>query len=496
MKLSALLEGLEARVVAGDPEVEVDAVAYDSRKARGGTLFVCVEGFVTDGHRYVAQAAAQGCAAFLVQKDVEAPPGATVVAVPDTRKGLAAVSDAFFGHPSGRLHMIGITGTKGKTTTSYMTRAILRAAGRKSGLIGTIANIIGDEVVYASRTTPESYDLQSLLADMVAAGMDSCVMEVSSQGLALDRVYRTSYDTGVFTNLYNDHIGPSEHASFEDYLSAKALLFRRCRNALVNVDAPHAERFLAAATGRVLTFGLRADADVRASEIERAVSGDRIGTRFRLDAPWFSGTVFVGMPGRFNLSNALAAAGCAGLAGCSLDDVRAGLAEATVKGRVQPIPTHRGFSVVVDYAHNAASLESLLGTLREYVDGRLVVVFGCGGDRAKSRRYEMGEVAGKMADFTYVTSDNPRTEDPAQIIRDILSTLEPTGGAHRVVPDRREAIFAAVAEARPGDMVVVAGKGHENYQIFADRTIHFDDAETAEAAIAALPAPGPAGPAG
>jgi UDP-N-acetylmuramoyl-L-alanyl-D-glutamate--2,6-diaminopimelate ligase len=488
MRLSELLDGLEIRNRTGDLDVEIGSIAYDSRKAIRGTLFVCIEGFVTDGHRYVQQAASQGATVFLVQKPVEVPPGATVVEIADTRKGLAHVSDRFFGHPSGRLRMIGITGTKGKTTTSYMVRAILRAAGRKTGLIGTIANIIGDEVVYASRTTPESYDLQALLSDMVSAGMDSCVMEVSSQGLALDRVYRTEYGTGVFTNLYNDHIGPSEHADFEEYLVAKTLLFERCRNALINGDAPHADRFRAASTGRVYTYGMSEGADVRATRIEKAVENDRVGTRFHLDSPWFSGTVFVGMPGRFNLYNALAAIGCAGLAGVGLEHVREGLADATVKGRVQPIPTGRGYTVVVDYAHNAASLESLLETLREYVDGRLMVVFGCGGDRAKSRRYEMGEVAGRLADFTYVTSDNPRTEDPVAILADILSTLVPTGGAHVVVPDRREAIFRAIADARPGDMVVIAGKGHENYQIFADRTLHFDDAETAQEALDAVDA--------
>ena len=489
MRLSELLKGLEFRIVSGDPDMEVASIAYDSRKASRGTLFVCIEGYVTDGHKYVRQAASQGTTAFLVQKAVDVPAGATVVEIADTRKGLAHVSDLFFGHPSGKLHMIGITGTKGKTTSSFMVRAILRAAGRRTGLIGTIANIIGDEVVYASRTTPESYDLQSLLADMVSAGMDSCVMEVSSQGLALDRVYRTEYDTGVFTNLYNDHIGPSEHATFEEYLSAKALLFSRCRNALVNGDAPHADRFRAAATGRVFTFGLQDGSDIHATRIEKAIRDGRIGTEFHVDTPWFSGPVFVGMPGRFNLYNALTAIGCAGLAGAGLEAIRKGLLDVTVKGRVQPVPTGRGFSVVVDYAHNAASLESLLETLREYVDGRLTVVFGCGGDRAKSRRYEMGAVAGRLADFTYVTSDNPRTEDPYTIIADILSTLEPTGGPHAVVPDRREAIFRAIAEARDGDMVVIAGKGHENYQIFADRTLHFDDAETAAVAIAALPGP-------
>jgi len=485
MQLQELIQGLEILDWQGDQSTEIDSIVYDSRKARRGSLFVCVEGFVTDGHQYIAQALAQDVSAILLQKPVEGLP-VPWARVADTRRGLAHVSDRFFGHPTGRLEMIGITGTKGKTTATYMTRAILAAAGRQTGLIGTVANIIGGEITYASRTTPESYDLQALLDEMVVRGCDSCVMEVSSQGLMLDRVYGCEFATGVFTNLYHDHIGPHEHASMDEYLSAKLMLFDRCRQAVINRDVSCYKTVRAAVKGSCLTYGLDPAADVRASDLRQTTVHQRVGTSFTLQSPWYSGEVFVGMPGRFNVYNALAAIACAGLAGASFAAVQDGLAEIAVPGRVQPIPTGRPFQVVVDYAHNAASLENLLQTLREYVSGRLVVLFGNGGDRARSRRFEMGDVAGRLADLTIVTSDNPRTEDPMAIIADILTGIEPTGGAYQVIPDRREAIFSAVSQARSGDMIVIAGKGHENYQIFKDRTIHFDDAETAAAAISAL----------
>lgn len=485
MQLQDLIRGLEILARQGDGSTEIDSIVYDSRKARRGSLFVCVEGFVTDGHQYIQQAIEQGVSAILLQREI---PDLQVpwVRIADTRRGLAHVSDRFFEHPSGRLNMIGITGTKGKTTATYMTRAILAAAGLKVGLIGTVANIIGQEITYASRTTPESYDLQALLDEMINRGMDSCVMEVSSQGLMLDRVYGCEFNTGVFTNLYNDHIGPSEHANMDDYLAAKLLLFDRCRNSAINRDIECYDTVRAAVKGPCLTCGLSEAADIRASDLSRVIEHQRIGTRFILQSPWYSGEVFVGMPGRFNVYNALAAIACAGLAGAPFAAVQQGLAEISVPGRVQPIPTGRPFQVVVDYAHNAASLENLLETLREYVTGRLIVIFGNGGDRARSRRFEMGDTAGRMSDLTIITSDNPRTEDPMAIIEDIITGIKPTGGKYQIVPDRREAIFTTIRLALPGDMIVIAGKGHENYQIFKDRTIHFDDAETAAAAIAEL----------
>ncbi len=493
MKLADLVHGLELQATGGNLAVEIDNIVYDSRKARQGSLFVCITGFVTDGHRYISQAISQGVSAIMAERQddllPEVAPPVAWVRVANTRRGLAHVADCFFGHPSGRLHLIGITGTKGKTTTTYMTRAILAAAGRKVGLIGTVANIIGDQVTYASRTTPESYDLQALLDEMAGQGLDSCVMEVSSQGLMLDRVYGCDYDIGLFTNLYHDHIGPSEHASMTEYLEAKLLLLRRCRQAVINQDVETAAAAREAAESAgvpCLAYGLSARADVRASQLVKAIEADRVGTRFMLHSPWYEGEVFVGMPGRFNVYNALAAIACSGLAGISLEAVRQGLATVSVPGRVQPIPTGRAFQVIVDYAHNAASLENLLQTLREYASGRLIVLFGNGGDRARSRRFEMGEVAGRLADLTIITSDNPRTEDPLAIIDDIITGITPTGGRYEVVPDRREAIGYAIHLARPGDLVVIAGKGHENYQIFRDHTIHFDDAETAAEMIAGL----------
>ena len=509
MKLAELLSGLPVLRQGGDWSAELNQIVYDSRKARQGSLFVCISGFVTDGHQYIDQAISQGVSALLVEHAPEAllAPDCPVAwaEVADTRHGLAHVSDRFFDHPSGKLQMIGITGTKGKTTTTYMAREILNQAGRKTGLIGTVANIIGEQVTYASRTTPESYDLQALLDDMVSQQLDSCVMEVSSQGLMLDRVYGCDYQVGVFTNLYNDHIGPHEHANMEDYLAAKLLLMSRCRQAIINRDLEIYDQVRAAADAAgvpVLSYGILAsDADVRkgclapisdnfaaditASNLRQVTQDGRVGTAFDLQSPWFSGPVFVGMPGKFNVYNALAAIASTASLGVDLAAVRAGLKTIAVPGRVQPVPSDRDFQVIVDYAHNAASLESLLVTLREYVPGRLIVLFGNGGDRARSRRFEMGEVAGRLADLTVITSDNPRTEDPLAIIADIITGITPTGGAYEVVVDRRDAIARAIELAQSGDMIVIAGKGHENYQIFKDRTIHFDDAETAAELLAA-----------
>lgn len=491
MLFQELLSGLEILEGSGAADINIDNIVYDSRKARQGSLFVCVDGYVTDGHKYIGQACAQGVSGFLLQKPLDQLDDKTRQAleqvswarVSDTRIGLAHVSDRFFGHPSGKLDLIGITGTKGKTTTAYMVRAILKAAGRQTGLIGTVANMIGDKVMYASRTTPESYDLQALLDEMTAVGIDSCVMEVSSQGLKLNRVYGCEFRAGVFTNLYEDHIGPHEHADMEEYLQSKLLLFDVSNDRIVNRDIDIYER-VGRSAGEHISYGLDSKSDVRAQDLRRTIEKGIAGTSFFLQTPWFEGNVFVAMPGSFNVSNALAAAAVCGSLGIGLDSIRAGLSNVSVPGRVQSVSTKGNFQIVVDYAHNAASLEKLLETLRSYVDNRLIVVFGNGGDRARSRRFEMGETAGRMADFTVITSDNPRTEDPMAIIQDILTGIKPTGGKYEVVPDRREAIAYAIDLAEPGDMIIIAGKGHETYQIFKDETIHFDDAETASELLA------------
>lgn len=491
MQYQELLSGLEIIESSGSAEVNIDNIVYDSRKARQGSLFVCVDGYITDGHKYISQAASQGVSAILLQKapdqlDEKARQALSDVSwsrIADTRVGLAHVSDKFFNHPSGRLDLIGITGTKGKTTTAYMVRSILKAAGRQTGLIGTVANMIGDKVMYASRTTPESFDLQALLDEMVSAGMDSCVMEVSSQGLKLNRVYGCEFRAGVFTNLYEDHIGPHEHADMEEYLQSKLLLFKVSERRIVNKDIAIYDQ-VAEAAGVHISYGIENNANVIASDLRRTMQKGIAGTSFKIYSPWFEGDMFVAMPGSFNVTNALAAAAVCGSLGIDIDSIRAGLSEVSVPGRVQSVPTNGSFQIIVDYAHNAASLEKLLETLRSYVDNRLIVVFGNGGDRARSRRFEMGETAGRMADFTIITSDNPRSEDPMAIIEDILTGIKPTGGKYQVVPDRREAIAYAIGQAEPGDMIVIAGKGHETYQIFKDETIHFDDAETASELLA------------
>ncbi|MHB1484661.1 MAG: UDP-N-acetylmuramoyl-L-alanyl-D-glutamate--2,6-diaminopimelate ligase [Saccharofermentanales bacterium] len=483
MKLSQLIDGLDILEIKGDTDIEIMNIAYDSRKVSKGSLFVCIEGFISDGHNYISQAIEAGAAAVMVQKDSDVC-GAAYVKVRDTRIGLAHVSNVFFDHPSSKFKLIGITGTKGKTTASFMTRSIFNAAGQKTALIGTITNMIEDKVVYTSRTTPESYDLQSFFDDCARAGVESCIMEVSSQGLSLNRVYGCEYDTGVFTNFYNDHIAPGEHVNLQEYLEAKAMLFDMVKNAVVNIDADKSPFIIDRAKSHqgvpLYTIGLSDNASVSATDLIPVASKERIGTGFHLESPWYKGQVFVGMPGRFNVYNALCAIACAGIAGLPFDAIVSGLESITVKGRIQPVITNRDFQVIVDYAHNAASLESLLATMRESVPGRLICVFGCGGDRAKSRRFEMGEVSGRLSDLTVITSDNPRTEDPESILADIETGVKKTNGGYIKFQDRTEAIGYAIKNAKSGDMVIIAGKGHENYQMFADRTIHYDDAEVAE----------------
>ena len=497
--LNKLLQGLDTRFLCGDPDTVIKAVDYDSRKTSGGSLFVCIRGYVTDGHRFIDKAIALNAAAILIEDDQDMysdeelidkarEKGIAVVSVFDTRLALAHVSAAFFSHPAEPLTMVGITGTKGKTTTTYMIRDIFEKANRSTGLIGTVANIIAGEEHKADRTTPESYKLQEMLAEMAEKGQDSCVMEVSSQGLMLNRVYGCRFDVGAFTNLYHDHIGEHEHSDMDDYLKAKLLIFDQSDVGLINADSAAADRVIRYASARcpVYTYGIDKPCDVSASDLKTCRANNRIGTSFTMKSPWYNGEIFVAMPGKFNVYNALCAASAAGICGLPFEAVLEALSEVSVPGRLQAVPCDRGFTVLVDYAHNAASLENLLSTLREYCTGRLITLFGCGGDRAKSRRYEMGEVSGRLSDLTVITSDNPRSEDPAAIIADIMTGFSKTAGHSVIEPDRRTAIEKALSMAEKDDFVIIAGKGHEDYQIFKDRTIHFDDAEISAEILARM----------
>ncbi len=473
MQLSELLKEIPHRMDgAGDPEIT--DVVYDSRKAAPGCLFVCLRGASSDGHRFAPQAVAAGAAAVLAEEPLDLP--VPVVLVEDSRRALAFASAAYFGYPARQLKVVGITGTKGKTTTSYMIRAILEAAGIQTGLIGTIGAVIGGAVIPTENTTPESYEVQKFLRRMVDEGCRCAVLEASSIGLKDHRVSGFVFDIGLFTNFSPDHIGGNEHASLEEYLHCKQMLFRQCRLGVVNLDDPACGKMLEGHTCEVETYGFSEQAQLRAAD-ERLVSRPGyLGVSFQLQGA-LEFPVTVDIPGRFSVYNALAAVAVCRHFGVSAEAVQAGLRAVKVKGRVEPVPVPGDYTLLIDYAHNAVSMENILGTLREYEPKRLVCLFGAGGNRAKSRRYEMGEVCGRMADLSVITADNSRFEDVNDIIRDILTGMEKTGGKYTVIPDRKEAMRYCIEHAEPGDVVVFAGKGHEDYQEIKGVKYHFDERE-------------------
>jgi len=477
MRLSQIIEGMQYSHTDGDMDIEITDIAYDSRKAVPGSLFVCIEGTVADGHQFIPAACERGAKALLAQKPVQVQQGVTVIYVENTRYALAYVSAAFFGHPSRRLKLIGVTGTKGKTTTAYMIKSILEQAGHKTGLIGTIETIVGERKSKARNTTPESYDLQKLFREMLDNGCDSAVMEVSSQGLMMERVAMTDFDVGIFTNISPDHIGPNEHASFADYLQCKSKLFRMCRHGMINIDDPKHEEVLTGSTCKVTTFGFCDNAEFRAVKLERLARPGWLGVMFRLRGPGLEFDITVGVPGEFNVYNALAAISTCLLLGVGPDAVSLALENIRVKGRLEFVPALPHFTLLIDYAHNAVSLENLLNTLRSYQPARLICLFGCGGNRARRRRFEMGEISGRLADFTILTEDNPRDEDPEEIIKDIEQGIKPTEGKYVKIHDRREAIRYMIETAQPGDIAVLAGKGHEQYQEIRGTKYHMDERE-------------------
>jgi UDP-N-acetylmuramoyl-L-alanyl-D-glutamate--2,6-diaminopimelate ligase len=477
MLLRKLLEGLSPLEINGEIDIDISNIIFDSRKAIKNSLFVCIDGTTVDGHSFIPQAIENGAVALIVQKEVDIPDGITSVRIEDTRYGLAHVSGKFFNNPSGCFKLVGITGTKGKTTTTFMLKNILEAAGQKVGLVGTIHNMIGDRIVYGGPiTTPESYDLQSLFSEMSEKEVDSVVMEVSSQGLQLHRVSCNDFDIGVFTNLYKDHISPKEHKDMDDYLNAKIKLFKMCKTGLVNADSPYAGKVISEAKCNIYTFGIENDCDIRAYDIIKYPHS----VEFKVASKWLNGDFKVNIPGMFTVYNALVAIGVCALVGISYDPVKEGLEKVSVPGRAETVTTNENFTVIVDYAHTADSLENILNAVKDFAAGRVVCVFGCGGNRDRLRRFGMGEVSGKIADFTIITSDNPRSEDPLAIINDIETGIKKTDAKYIKIVDRREAIKYAILNAKPDDIIVIAGKGHETYQIFKDKTIHFDDREVAK----------------
>ncbi len=463
MKLTQLLERLDYDVIQGSDQTEVTTLTRDSREVVPGAVFVCIRGAVRDGHDLVREVADSGAAAVVVEKDVDAPEGLTVIRVADTRYALALMSAAYFDYPAEKLKVIGITGTKGKTTTTYMIRSILENVGHKVGLIGTIEAIIGEQSYPADNTTPESFTIQQYLAEMVRAGCDCAVMEVSSQGLKLNRTAGIPFELGIFTNLAEDHIGPNEHKDFEEYKYCKSLLFKQCRVGIGNIDDPWFADIFKDAACEIETYGFSEDADLRATDVQCVSRPGYLGVRYHVSG-LMDFDVDVDIPGDFTVYNSLTAIAVCRHFGVPVPDIQAALKVAQVKGRVEMIPVSDEFTLMIDYAHNAMALESLLNTLKEYHPKRIVTVFGCGGNRSKTRRYEMGEVSGRLSDFTIITSDNPRYEKPQAIIDDIITGIEKTDGKYIAICDRKEAIRYAIENGQPGDVIVLAGKGHETYQ--------------------------------
>ena len=474
MKLSVLLERIAYEICQGSTEQEVSSVAFDSRKVSEGSLFICIRGAVVDGHSFVDDVVKKGAKTLVVEEEVSVPDDVTVVKVEDTRYAMAYISAAWFGNPAEKLKTIGITGTKGKTTTTYMVKSILENAGYKVGLIGTIETIVGDKVTPASNTTPESYVVQQSFREMVDAGCDAVVMEVSSQGLMLHRTEGFVFDFGIFTNIEPDHIGPNEHTSFEHYLSCKAMLLKQCKVGIVNRDDSHFEKIIEGHTCSLETYGFSPEADLRAEQPKLVSKPGYLGISYHV-AGLMDFPVEIDIPGKFSIYNSLTAIAICRHFNVHQDDIVKALKTAKVKGRIEMIKVSDEFTLMIDYAHNAMALESLLTTLREYNPHRLVCLFGCGGNRSRDRRFEMGEVSGKLADLTIITSDNPRNEEPQAIIDDIKTGISKTDGKYVEIIDRKEAIAYAIHHGEPGDIVILAGKGHEDYQEIKGKKYPMDE---------------------
>ena len=472
MKLKELLQGLTVLNATADLEMDITNVSYDSRTTRPGDLFVAMTGFAVDGHTFIGKAVAAGAAAVLCEKAPEE--GVPFVQVADSRRALAVVGANFFGHPADAMTMVGVTGTNGKTTTTYLLKSILeQAAGAKVGLIGTNQNMIGEEIIPTERTTPESFELQRLFAQMRDAGCTHVVMEVSSHALALDRVYGVHYAVGIFTNLTQDHL--DFHKTMEAYCDAKAILFRNCDAGVCNADDPWTERLLKDATCRKFSYAEQAAADLRAENV--CLEADHVA--FDAVTKEKSVPIRVNIPGGFMVYNTLDVLGAALMLGIPLEKSADVLARVPhVKGRVEVVPTPgKDYTVLIDYAHSPDGLENVLTSVKGFAKGRTIALFGCGGDRDKTKRPKMGKIAAEIADFVVVTTDNPRTEKPGDIIADILPGMQDSDTPHVVVEDRIEAIHWAMDHAEPGDVIVLCGKGHETYQEVNHVKHHMDERE-------------------
>ena len=470
MKLNEILNGISDLKAKGDVNIDIKDIAYDSRKVTDGSLFVAVKGFDADGHDYIQEAIEKGAIAILFEdvnklRNVNLPENVTFVVTKDTRYALAISACNFYGNPSRKFKLIGITGTKGKTTTTYMIKTLLEAQGKKVGLIGTIENYIGEDSLGESdRTTPESLDLQRMIAKFV-------VMEVSSQALKLQRVAGCNFDIGVFTNFSKEHISEKEHSDMEDYFNSKMKLFELCQLGFVNIDDFRGARVKKEAKCQIKTYGIDNGCDLLAKDITIT----NIGVDFKAKIGERNERVKVDIPGRFSVYNSLAAISVAMYYGCSPEIIKTALEDIKIPGRSELVPNKKELNIMIDYAHSPESLQNILQAVKTYTKGRVIVVFGCGGDRDTGKRPLMGEIAGRIADYSIVTSDNPRTEDPEKIIDDIEVGISKTKGKYEIIVDRKKAIERAINMANKNDIIILAGKGHEPYQEINKVKYPFDE---------------------
>ncbi len=479
MVLKEILAGLQGLKIKGSLDIEITGLDKDSRNIKEGSLFVAIKGFDADGHEYVESAIKQGAKAVLLQEGVETsllksiPEDVTIIVAKDTRYALAICSCNFYGNPSRKFKLIGITGTKGKTTTSFMTKAILEKAGKKVGLIGTIATYIGDKKLEDSdRTTPESNKLQEIFAKMAEAGCDAVVMEVSSQSLKLHRVAGCDFDIGVFTNFSEDHISPKEHPDMEDYFNSKVQLFKMCKVGFINADNYYVAKLPKLVPDcEITTYGIDNFCNVLAKDI--TITNSYVDFKVKIGIK--NERIKTCIPGRFSVYNSLAAICVAEKLGANVEQIKEALEEVRVPGRSELVNNKKELTIMIDYAHSPESLENILNAVKSYTRGRVISVFGCGGDRDSTKRPIMGEISGRIADFTIITSDNPRTEDPEKIVSQIEEGIKKTKGKYICIVDRVEAIREAIKMADKKDIILLAGKGHEPYQEINGVKYPFDE---------------------
>ncbi len=477
MKLSEILRNIDYRLLHGN-DIDITNITYDSRKVTEGSLFICISGFVTEGCKYINEAIKNGAKAIMLEHFMNLGENITIVIVDNTRNTMPKIASNFYNNPSNKLKLIGVTGTNGKTTTTFLIENILKSYEKKVGMIGTIETHIGNKILESQRTTPESLDLQYLLSEMVKENVEYVVMEVSSHSLVLDRVVGCNFDIGIFTNLTQDHL--DFHKTMENYINAKSQLFKMCRLGIINIDNNYSDYIKDMATCDIITFGIDNNANFKAENVRLCQNG----VYFDVNIDSKSIDFFVPIPGKFNVYNSLGAIAACYNIGIPIDKIKEGLKNIKgVLGRCQTIHSNKGFSVIVDYAHTPDGLKNIITTINEFAKGSTIVIFGCGGDRDKTKRAIMGEIAGNLSDFCIITSDNPRSENPEDILFDIEQGILKTKCKYIKIVDREEAIKYALNIAEKSDIVLIAGKGHENYQIFKEKTIHFDDVEIVKGVI-------------